>query len=152
MRQQAGADRYNAIMPLSDLSPLTYFKELQFLPRVIFTIGGFLFIGGLTIGDVALIFFGIGIIFCAVFLNFVFEMRSFHPHPPYNWYIKWGSVLQGLLAAVIAAGCLYLGGYRYLHGTFPSRLLPDHQIESHKPHASLGQFEASTRIERNGKR
>jgi hypothetical protein len=34
-------------MPLSDLSPLSYFKELHFLPRVIFTIAGVLFFVGL---------------------------------------------------------------------------------------------------------
>jgi hypothetical protein len=48
-------------MPLSDLSPLSYFKELHLLPRAEFTIGGAFFFGGLFIRGWRILLLGAGL-------------------------------------------------------------------------------------------
>ena len=60
-------------MPLSDLSPLSYFKELHLLPRVVFTIGGALFFGGLVIKDWMVLLFGVGLVFVSVGVQFLYR-------------------------------------------------------------------------------
>jgi hypothetical protein len=70
-------------MPLSDLSPLSYFRELYLFPRVIFTIGGAFFFGGLFVKDWRVLLFGMGLVFVSVGLNFLFDLYYNDPVPPH---------------------------------------------------------------------
>lgn len=113
-------------MALADLSPLSYFKELHLFPRVIFTIGGVLFLGFLFVGNVALVFLGLGLIFGALAFNFMLNSRWYEPGPPYSGHLAWQPFLQGLLALALAIACLYVAAYCYHYGFLPFYLRPIH--------------------------
>lgn len=112
-------------MPLSDLSPLSYFKELHLLPRVIFTIGGAFFFGGLVIKDWRVLLLGAGLVFVSVGYNFFSGLFWHEPGPPYTPHISWPNLFQGLLAFALGAAALYVVVYNYRHGYLPSWLRPD---------------------------
>ena len=111
-------------MPLSDLSPLTYFKELHLLSRVIFSIGGVLFFSGLAIKDWIFVLFGVGLIFASVGYNFFAGLVWYDPSPPYRTHISWSNLFQGLLSFVLAIFVLYVTAYHYRHGVWPHALRP----------------------------
>ena len=111
-------------MSLSDLSPLSYFKELQLLPRVIFTIGGAFFFGGLFTKEWMVLLFGTGLVLVAVGYNFIFDLYYNDPVPPHVTRFSWLSLLQGLLALVLGAFALYVVVYNYRHGSLPTFLRP----------------------------
>jgi hypothetical protein len=91
-------------MPESNWSPLAYFRELHLLPRVVFTVGGVLFLSAVVARELGLILCSIGILFAAVGFNFV------------------ESFFQALIALSIAAVCLYIATYQYRHGVLPQYL------------------------------
>src|SRR5258707_14881782 len=103
-------------MPLSDLSPLTYFKELYLLPRVIFTIGGAFFFCGLFIKDWRVLLFGAALVFVSVGFNFFFDLYYNDPVPPHVIRFSWLSLFQGLFALALGAFFLYIVVYNYRHG------------------------------------
>jgi hypothetical protein len=111
-------------MSLSDLSPLSYFKELHLLPRVIFTIGGAFFFGGLVIRDWRVLLLGAGIVFVSVGYNFFTGLLWHEPHPPYTGHISWSNLLQGLIAFALGAFAIYVVVYNYRHGYLPTFLRP----------------------------
>ena len=111
-------------MSLSDLSPLSYFKELQLLPRVIFTIGGALFFGGLFIKEWRVLLFGVGLVLVSVGYNFLFDLYYNDPVPPHVTRFSWLNLFQGLLALVLGAFALYIVVYNYRHGFLPTFLQP----------------------------
>ncbi len=111
-------------MPLSDLSPLTYFKELYLLPRVIFTIGGAFFFGGLFIKDWRVLLFGAALVFVSVGFNFFFDLYYNDPVPPHVTRFSWLSLFQGLFALALGAFFLYIVVYNYRHGFLPTFLRP----------------------------
>ena len=111
-------------MPLSDLSPLSYFKELQLLPRVIFTIGGAFFFGGLFIKDWKVLLFGVGLVLVSVGYNFLFVLYYNDPVPPHVTRFSWLNLFQGLLALVFGVFALYIVVYDYRHGFLPTFLQP----------------------------
>jgi hypothetical protein len=117
-------------MPLSDLSPLSYFKELSLFPRVIFTIGGVLFFASLVVWNAALVLFGVGLVLAAVGFNFMLNSTWQNPGPPYESHLWWGQFLQGLLAFLLAAACFYVATYRYRFGSLPPYLRPVSSVRS----------------------
>jgi hypothetical protein len=111
-------------MALSDLSPLTYFKELHLLPRVIFTIGGAFFFGGLFSKDWRVLLFGAGLVFVSLGYNFFADLIWNEANPPHTTRISWSNLFQGLLALTIGASILYVVVYNYRHGFLPTFLRP----------------------------
>jgi hypothetical protein len=111
-------------MPLSDLSPLNYFKELHLLPRVVFTIGGSLFFGGLFIKDWRVLLLGTGLVFVAVGYNFFANLIWSESSPPYTAHISWPNLFQGLLSSGVGSLALYVVAFYYRHGFLPNFLLP----------------------------
>src|ERR1700761_8245551 len=103
-------------MPLSDLSPLSYFKELHLLPRVVFTIGGVLFFAGLPLKDLDITLFGVGLVFISLGYKLFAALVWNEANEPYTIHISAGNLFQGLLSATIAAFILYLAGYHYRYG------------------------------------
>ncbi|SRR6266849_469389 len=112
------------LMPLSDLSPLNYFKELHLMPRVLFTIGGSFFFGGLVIKDWRVLLFGAGLVFVSVGYNFFAKLLWHESSPPYRVHILWSNLFQGLLALALGTFILYAVVYNYRHGFLPSFLRP----------------------------
>jgi hypothetical protein len=111
-------------MPLSDLSPLSYFKELHLLPRVVFTIGGALFFGGLVIKDWRVLLFGAGLVFVSVGYNFFTGLVWHDPNPPYKAHISWSNLFQGSLSFLLGIFVLFVVVYHYRHGFLPNFLRP----------------------------
>ena len=111
------------LMPLSDLSPLSYFKELHLLPIVILTIGGALFFVGLF-KDWRIVLFGAGVVFFSVGYNFFCGLLWYDPNPPYQVHVSWANLFQGLLSFAFSAFILYVVGYAYRHGSLPNFLRP----------------------------
>lgn len=58
-------------MSLKDAAELVHFKELHFLPRVIFSIGAVCFIGSFFLKMFILGFIGVAVIFVGCTLNFL---------------------------------------------------------------------------------
>ena len=110
-------------MPLSDLSPLSYFKELHLLPRVVFTIGGVLFFTGLF-RDWKISVAGAGLLFVAVGYNFLTNLMWHDPSPPYPAHISWPNLFQGLVSMSIGLLLLYVSVYTYRHAALPVLLRP----------------------------
>jgi NADH:ubiquinone oxidoreductase subunit K len=111
-------------MPENSWSPLSYFRELHLLPRVIFTVGGALFLTALVARELVLILLSLGIIFAAVALNFILKLTWCETRPPYTRHVSWESFFQALIALAISAACIYVAAYRYRHGSLPPYLLP----------------------------
>lgn len=111
-------------MPISDFSPLSYFKELHLLPRVVFTIGGSLFFGGLFTKDWTVLLSGAGLVFVSVGYNFFANLLWSEPSPPYEGHISWSNLFQGLLSFALGVLMLYVVIFHYRHGSLPSFLLP----------------------------
>jgi hypothetical protein len=113
-------------MPLGDLSPLAYFKELHLVPRVIFAIGGTFFFAGLFSSGwrAELMLFGAGLIFLALAWNFFLNAFWQEPGPPYSQRFWWGGLAQAIPMLAFSAGCLYIAAYMYRHGHLPPLLQP----------------------------
>jgi hypothetical protein len=113
-------------MPLGDLSPLAYFKELHLVPRVIFAIGGILFFAGLFSSEwrIEVMLFGVGLIFVALAWNFFLNAFWQEPGPPYAQRFWWGGLAQAIPMLALSAVCLYVSGYTYRHEHLPPWLQP----------------------------
>lgn len=105
-------------------SPLAYFAELHLLPRVVFTVGGVLFLSAVVARELVFVLAGLGILFAAVGLNFVLNLTWNESAPPYTAHISRESAWQALIALSIAAACLYVAAYRYRYGVLPPYLQP----------------------------
>jgi hypothetical protein len=103
-------------------SPLAYFREQPLLPRVIFTIGGVLFLSLPFVRNLALSLLSVGVIFVAVGLNFFLKLVHKQSEYPYRWILFGQPALQAVIAFSIAATCLYLAWYRYYFGVLPALL------------------------------
>src|ERR1035438_7830095 len=102
----------------TDFSPLAYFKELHLVPRVIFCIGGVLFLTGGFKGW-KIVALGAGLLFVALGYNFFANLLWRDPHPPYSAHIAWPNLLQGVITLGVGIGLLYLVGYSYHYGSLP---------------------------------
>jgi hypothetical protein len=110
-------------MPESTWSLLAYFRELHLLPRVIFTVGGVLFLSAVVARELALVLCSLGFVFAAVGFNFVLNLTWVDQNPPYKSHVSWESFFEALIALSIAAACFYVAAYRYRHGMLPPYLL-----------------------------
>jgi hypothetical protein len=108
---------------MGDWNPLSFFKDLHLLPRVIFAVGGFLLLSSPFLRDFALTLFSVGLIFMAVALNFLIKL-TWRESVTNRLRLSGESLWQGLLSFAIGAGCLYLATYRFHFGVFPALLRP----------------------------
>jgi hypothetical protein len=113
-------------MDWGDAGRIVHFRELHFLPRVIFSIGTILLIGSFFVRLAILGFVGIVVLLAASALNLVIntslgigawckEKPAGFPHA-----LFW----QMLLAIVLTLAMLYLTYYSYRHGAMPMCLQP----------------------------
>ena len=61
-------------MSINDFVSMFHFKELHFLPRVIFVLGAVFLIGSFFVKTFVLGLFGVGVIFFASALNFLLNV------------------------------------------------------------------------------
>lgn len=114
-------------MNLDDVAALVHFRELNFLPRVIFSIGVVLFIGSFFTKLFLLGVLGVGLIFGGSALNLAMTaMLSVCPHWDQKDKTPWALILQALLAVVLSIATLWLFFHSYRHGGLPSFLRPLH--------------------------
>jgi hypothetical protein len=87
-------------MALADFSPLTFFKELHLLPRVIFSLGAGLLIAAffVSIQNLVLALFGGGLVFFGVALNLLMDSVWGDPDPPHRLRISPHVMVQSLLS------------------------------------------------------
>jgi hypothetical protein len=108
------------VMAASDFNPLSYFRELDTLPRAIFFIGCLLLPGSLAaVGNrLPVVLLGFGLILFAVGLNFVLNCTAPDPYTS-RPLLVWGNLLQGVLAFALAAAFFYVAAYTYREGALP---------------------------------
>jgi hypothetical protein len=111
---------------LEDAKELVHFRELHFLPRVIFSIGAILLIGAFFVREAFLGVFGIGVVFAASTLNLLINviLGVQGSIKKKALQIPWMLISQGLLAFVLASVCLYASIYYFRHGVLAPVFLP----------------------------
>jgi hypothetical protein len=111
-------------MAFVDFTPLA-FKELELLPRVVFTLGTCLLLAAFFIlHNLALGLFGAGLIFLGVAYNYFLNSFPCEPGPPHKRFVSFGTIAQCALSAITAAGLLYIAFHTYRHGALPTWLQP----------------------------
>jgi hypothetical protein len=114
-------------MDLEDIVTLVHFRELHFLPRVIFSVGGILLIGSFFVKLFLLCFLGVGLIFAGSALNLVINtLQTFDRHFSDKTVVgvPWALLWQAVLALVLTFATLCLVYYFYRHGEMPPCLQP----------------------------
>src|ERR1700694_40997 len=114
-------------MDLKDVASLVYFRELNFLPRVIFFIGAILLIGSFFIKSFLLGLLGVGVILAGSTLNLVTETAlGFYAHckDKKTGKIPLALLLQAILAFGLTFATLWLLYHFYRHGEMPTFLRP----------------------------
>jgi hypothetical protein len=112
-------------MGWEDIAGIVHFRELHFLPRVIFSIGGILLIGSLFVKLFLLGFLGVGLILAGSALNLVINtFLGFSAYLQNKAGIPWALLWQALLALVLTVATLCLVYYFYRHGEMPPFLQP----------------------------
>lgn len=111
-------------MDWKDAASLVHFRELHFLPRVIFFIGAVFLIGAFFVKTPILGFLGVGVMLAATALNLVINALSFSEVSLRNrtFSIHWTFVLQAVLALALTVVTLILTYYFYEHGEMPPSL------------------------------
>jgi hypothetical protein len=119
-------------MDLEDIATLVHFRELHFLPRVIFSVGGILLIGSFFVKLFLLGFLGVGLIFAGSALNLVINtLQTFSRHfKDKTVGVPWALLWQAVLALVLTAATLYLLYHFYRHGEMPPFLQPLKKAEA----------------------
>jgi hypothetical protein len=117
---------YRRNMPLADFSPLSFFKELHLLPRVIFTLGGGLLVAGFFVHPQGLVLalFGGGLVFLGVGLNLLMDSFWNETSPPYRLHISGHVMVQSVISFGIAIVVLYFAIHLYRYGVLPEVLRP----------------------------
>ena len=113
-------------MVLKDAAELVHFRELHLLPRTIFSIGAICFVGSFFLKLFILGFFGVGIVFVGLTLNFAIGVlkgtdisiarRTFS--------VAWMMLVQFILCCGIAYKLLWLAFFFYRNGEMPPYLQP----------------------------
>jgi hypothetical protein len=113
-------------MELKDVATVVHFRELHFLPRVIFFIGAVCFIGSFFVKILILGLIGVGVMLSASTLNLVLNtiLRFYGAIERRVFDIPWALSFQALLALAITIATLQLTYYFYRHGEMPSYLRP----------------------------
>ena len=84
-------------MDLKDAPSLVHFRELHFLPRVIFTLGGIFLVGSFFVKSFILGLFGVGVTLAACALNlFLNSLRAYDIAAPLE--IPWVLLFQLVIA------------------------------------------------------
>jgi hypothetical protein len=113
-------------MVLKDAAELVHFRELHLLPRTIFSIGAVCFIGSFFLKLFLLGFFGVGIVFAALALNFligVIQMTHISITARiFNVPLMIGAQL--IICSWLAYHLLAVAHYYYFHGSMPPYLQP----------------------------
>jgi hypothetical protein len=111
-------------MDLQEAATLVHFRELHFLPRVIFSIGAILFIGSFFVKEELLGLFGIGVIFFAstlnLFVNICLRIDVSITRKAFS--IPWALLFQGILSGVLCWYCLSISRHMFLYNSLPSYL------------------------------
>lgn len=108
-------------MDLKDAASLVHFRELHFLPRVIFAPGGIFLIGSFFVRNFILGLFGVGVILAACTLNlFLNVIRAYDLATPFK--IPWALLFQFVIALALAYEILNVSYHLYHYGEMPLRL------------------------------
>jgi hypothetical protein len=113
-------------MAWEDVTALVRFRELHFLPRVIFSLGAVLLIGALFVKAFLIGFLGVGLIFGGSALNLcVNTSLAYGQHrrdcKPGFPYAPFGQCLLAVVLTILTLSLLY---YFYRHGEMPTFLRP----------------------------
>jgi hypothetical protein len=113
-------------MDWKDAGALVQFRELHFLPRVIFFIGAAFLLGAFFVKVFVLGFLGVGVMFTGAALNLVINTLSLSELSFRNrtFSVHWMFLLQAILAIALAVSTLSLTFYFYRHGEMPPCLRP----------------------------
>ena len=113
-------------MDWEDITSLVHFRELHFLPRVIFSVGAIVLIGSFFVKVFLLGFLGVGLIFAGSTLNlFINTPLGSGQHSKDNTVgLPWALLWQALLALALMVSTLCLLYYFYRHGEMPMFLRP----------------------------
>jgi hypothetical protein len=110
-------------MDIKDATELVHFRELNFFPRVIFSLGLVFLIGSFFVKSFLLGFFGVSVILCSATLNLFIGSTWTDASEPYKRHLSWTVFSQFLLSLAITAGVVYLN-YHYRYGQMPWPLQP----------------------------
>jgi hypothetical protein len=109
-------------MSLGDWIPTVHFKELNLLPRVLFSMGAIIFVAAVIAHDRQFVLFGAGIVFAALAVNFVVVyFRIGYPNEPrwvfiaFNFAITAGLAWYCLHAAKHFGSCAPIPNYSSTH-------------------------------------
>jgi hypothetical protein len=114
-------------MGLDEIASLIHFRELHFLPRVIFSIGAIFLIGSFFVKGFTLGLLGVAVIFAGSALNLVtVTLLGFgrYYYEDRTVGIPLALLLQAILASVLTFATLGLVYYFYRHGVMPTFLRP----------------------------
>jgi hypothetical protein len=113
-------------MDWDEIASLIHFRELHFLPRVIFSIGAIFLIGAFFVKLFTLGFLGVGVILAGSALNLVINtllsIGRYHRDKTvgFPWTLFW----QAILALALTVITLWLLYFFYRHGKMPTFLRP----------------------------
>jgi hypothetical protein len=113
-------------MSLGDIASLVHFRELHFLPRVIFFLGAVFLIGSFFVKSFTLGILGVAVIFSGSALNLVINTLLGIGHclqdkaTGFPFALFW----QAILASVLALGTMWSVYFFYRHGVLPTFLRP----------------------------
>src|SRR6266849_1714132 len=111
-------------MEFKDAVALVHFRELHFLPRVIFSLGAIFLIGSFFVKSFILGLFGVGVIFAGSALNLFLTAILVYKGASSRWSVPWMLLFQFLIAFVLAFGILQVSYHFYRYGDMPTCLQP----------------------------
>jgi hypothetical protein len=111
-------------MDLKEATELVHFRELHFLPRVIFSLGVVFLIGSFFVKSFVLGFFGVSVILCSATLNLFINSFWMDPSEPHKTRLSLTVFSQFLLSLAITVGVIYLNYHYYRYGQMPPPFQP----------------------------
>jgi hypothetical protein len=113
-------------MDVKDVAALVHFRELHFLPRVIFFVGTACFIGSFFVKAPILGLLGVGVMLSASALNLAINslLGIYVSVRERKFDIPWMLLAQTALAVALSIALLRLAHFYYLHREMPPCLLP----------------------------
>jgi hypothetical protein len=111
-------------MSIRDVAELVHFRELHLLPRTIFSIGVVCFLGAFFLKSFLLGFFGVGVIFIGLTLNFAinFLMQTDISISAKIFKVAWVMLFQLMLSALISYWLIGVIWFYYRYGEMPPYL------------------------------
>jgi hypothetical protein len=113
-------------MDVKDVAALVHFRELHFLPRVIFFIGTACFIGSFFVKVIVLGLLGVTVMLSASALNLAINsmLGIYVSVRERKFDIPWMLLVQTALAVALSIVLLRLAHFYYVHGEMPPCLFP----------------------------